>query len=433
MMKKILFFAFWVIASEAMAALPIQHWQTTNGAKVYFIQGPALGILDVSVTFPAGASFDSAAKSGAARLTQALLKHGSSALNEDEIAEKLANVGAIVSDQFDLDRAGLSLRTLSSPDERAQALSVFSQMLQSPQFDDKVLEREKTNLISALKQADTRPEETVQRTFFTMLYGTHSYALRPDGEVATVQKLEAQDLREFYSAHYAADQAVVAIVSDITKEDAATIAESLTLALGASPHHAAAPEPSPVRSSETKSIAHPASQSHVLIGTIGMRRGDPDYFPLYVGNHILGGSGFGSRLVENVREKQGLAYSAYSYFIPYKNKGPFIIGFQTKKEQTQQALDIVMSTLHDFLATGPTKKELHDAKNNIIGGFPLRFDSNKELLEYLSVIGFYDLPLRYLDEFVQNVEKVSLDDIRNAFRRRIDANKLITVIVGAPS
>jgi zinc protease len=325
------------------------------------------------------------------------------------------------------------LRTISSQSERDPAIKIFAQLLHSPKFDRAILDREKTNLLSEIKQSRTRPEQIAERAFFSKLYGDHHYALEPDGTLATIPALTPDDLRDFYLNHYAVNLATIAIVSDLPKDEIMAIAETLAAGLPKTSNLAPLSEPKPLDAAALVSINHPATQSHILMGTLGLKRGDPDYFPLYVGNHILGGSGFGSRLVENVREKQGLAYSVYSYFISYKQNGPFILGLQTQKEQTQRALGIVNSTLHQFLESGPTASELADAKKNIIGGFPLRFDSNKELLEYAMVIGFYKLPLSYLDDFIKNVDKVSLDDIRDAFKRRVHPNNFVTVIVGGPN
>jgi zinc protease len=151
-----------------------------------------------------------------------------------------------------------------------------------------------------------------------------------------------------------------------------------------------------------------------------------------VGNYILGGGGFVSRLMNEVREKRGLAYSVYSYFMPMQQAGAFQIGLQTKKEQADEALQLAHAVLHKFIAEGPTESELKAAKQNIVGGFPMRIDSNRKILEYLSVIGFYKLPLTYLDDFTGRVEKVSVAQIRDAFKRHINPDAMATVIVGAP-
>jgi zinc protease len=162
-----------------------------------------------------------------------------------------------------------------------------------------------------------------------------------------------------------------------------------------------------------------------------VRRNDPDYFPLFVGNYVLGAGGFTSRLTEEVRQKRGLAYSAYSYFSPMLREGPFVVGLQTQAAQASDALAIVRKTVSEFIAEGPTAKELEAAKKNIIGGFPLRIDSNRKIHDYLAVIGFYRLPLTYLDDFTKNVERVTAEQVKAAFQRRIDPQRLVTVVVGA--
>jgi zinc protease len=168
-----------------------------------------------------------------------------------------------------------------------------------------------------------------------------------------------------------------------------------------------------------------------MIGAPGITRNDPDYFPLFVGNYVLGGGGFVSRITEEVRQKRGLAYSAYSYFSPLKERGPFLIGMQTQRDQAQGALKVVNELLRDFLARGPTEAELKSAKQNIIGGFPLRIDSNAKIHGYLALIGGYRLPLTYLDDFVGNVERVTVQQVRDAFARRIHPDRMVTVVVGA--
>jgi len=180
-------------------------------------------------------------------------------------------------------------------------------------------------------------------------------------------------------------------------------------------------------------IEHPSAQSHVLIGQPGVARSDPDYFPLLVGNHILGGGGMTSRLYEEVRERRGLSYSVYSFFIPYQQPGPFQVGLQTRRDQAQDAVSVVRKVLSDFVTDGPTAAELDAAKQNLIGGFALRIDSNQKILGYLAVIGFYRLPLDYLDTFTTRIESVTLEQIRAAFARHVEPNRLATVVVGAPA
>ena len=420
------------ISAIAYATPNIQHWQSASGAKVLFVENHDIPMLDVEVTLQAGSSFDTAEKSGVASMTHGLLDSGADGLSEDDISRGMADIGAQFGGGFDQDSASVSLRTLSSAAERDKALDIMARVLQHPVFPESILEREKTRLIAELKEADTKPENIAERTFQKAVFGTHPYALRGSGEVDTVGKITVQDLKDFYHAHYQAAHAVVAIMGDVTHAQAEAIAQQLTGQLPISPAPAALPKVAVKISASEQRIPHPATQSHILIGAPGVARGDPDYFALYVGNYTLGGGGFVSRLMNEVREKKGLAYSVYSYFMPLKQPGEFQIGLQTKKEQADEALQLARKTLADFIAQGPTEKELLAAKENIIGGFPLRIDSNRKILGYLSVIGFYNLPLTYLDDFTRNIDSVTTAQIRAAFKRHVDPQAMATVIVGAP-
>ncbi len=430
--KMALALGFALAAMGAEATPHIQHWQAKSGAQVYFVEDHGLPLLDVEVNFPAGSSFDTAGKSGLAAMTHGMLDHGAQGLSEDDISRKLADIGAELGGNFDMDRAAVSLRTLSRPAEREQGLSIMAALLQQPTFPENILAREKQRVIAALMDSDTQPETIAMKAFGKAVFDGHPYGLPPAGEVATVEKIGRADVETFYRAHYSAKSAVVALMGDVTRAEAEAIAERLTAQL---PPGGASPQVPPVamhiKGSEQR-IPHPATQSHILMGAPGMSRTDPDYFTLYVGNYVLGGGGFVSRLVTEVREKRGMAYSVYSYFIPLQQPGPLQIGLQTKKEQADDALKMVRATLREFVEKGPTEKELAAAKDNIIGGFALRIDSNKKILEYLSVIGFYGLSLTYLDDFTGKVEKVTVAQIRDAFKRRVNPDAMATVIVGAP-
>ncbi|MEQ1773619.1 MAG: pitrilysin family protein [Burkholderiales bacterium] len=417
----------------AQALLPIQHWQTSSGAKVYFVENRDIPMLDLSIDFAAGSGMDSAQKPGVASMSNRIMRLGAEGMDEDEIARKTADIGAGVSGRFDSDRAGLYVRTLSSLTEREQAMDVFTRILHKPVFPAGAFEREKTRLISAIKESDIQPGTIASRTFNQLIYGAHPYGQRASGDVASVEKITRDDLVAFYQRHYVARDAVIAIMGDVSREEANALAERIAAGLPPSQGGAvpALPAVEAKPQSATRLIPHHASQSHILVGAVAIARDDPDYFPLFVGNYVLGGGGFASRINEEVRQKRGLAYSAYSYFSPLAQKGSFVIGMQTRKDQAQEAIDVTMKTLRDYVANGPTAKELDDAKKNLIGGFPLRIDSNRKIHDYLTVIGFYKLPLTYLDDFVKNIERVTAADIKRAFAARVNPDQLVTVVVGA--
>lgn len=414
----------------ALATLPIQLWQTSAGTWVYFVESRDLPILDISVDFDAGSSSDTPETSGRAGLTLQLLNLGAGRLSEDQIAKALADVGAELGGRFDQDRAGVSLRTLSSERERTQALDILGRVIQHPEFPEDVLERERVRVITGLREADTKPDHIASHTLRKMLYGSHPYGLRGSGEIASLELLQRKDLVDLYQSRYRAASAVVSIMGDVSRAEAAAIAEALTKDLPQGKSDSVLP-PVIAPAAETRRIAHPASQSHILLAYPGLRRDDPDFFPLVVGNYILGGGGFVSRLMQEIRQKRGLAYSVYSGFSPLRHEGPFEIGLQTKKEQSEEALRLTQRVLADFVAGGPTKKELIAAKQNIIGGFPLRLDSNKKIIDYLSMIGFYNLPLTYLDDYVKAIDRVTVAQVKEAFQRRIKPEGMVTVVVGA--
>lgn len=418
-----------VLALPAWAGVDIQHWTTPQGARVYFVENHDIPMLDVAVDFPAGSRFDTADKSGLAALTHAMLDQGAGGLSDIAIAQRLADVGAVLTGVFDRDRAGVSLRTLSSAREREQALSILSLVLHKPQFPQAAMQRERARMIAALRDEESRPGEIAAKAFYQALYGNQGYGLHQAGTVEGLNRLKRGDLQSWHKARYRAGDAVISIIGDMRRAEAEQLA--LRLAAGLPRGKAAkAPAPAAALPPVEKRIAHPATQSHVLMGQVGMARSDPDYFALYVGNHILGGGGFDSRMVEEVRQKRGYAYSAYSYFIPMAQPGPLLIGLQTKNSQAGDALKVARETVAGFVAEGPTEAELKQAKDNLVGGFPLRIDSNKKLLDYLRAIGFYQLPLTYLDDWQKQVEAVTLEQIRDAFRRRVDPDAMTVVIVG---
>ncbi|MDP2805784.1 MAG: pitrilysin family protein [Gallionellaceae bacterium] len=417
-------------ANNALATPKIQHWQAPSGAQVYFVEDHDLPMLDVAVTFRAGNSFDDEAKFGVAMMAGGMLDAGVEGLSEDEIGLKLADIGAQKGGQFDADRAGMSIRTLSNKTERDVALSILAKILQQPLFPEAVLMREKVRMIAALKEAETKPESIAAKAFGKAVFGEHPYGRTL--EVADVEKIQRADLVSFYQRNYGAKAAVVALMGDITRAEAEMIAQQLTANLPASSASRLAKLVKMHIDASEQRISHPATQSHILIGAPGIARNDPDYFPLYVGNYILGGGGFVSRLMSEIREKRGMAYSVYSYFMPMQQPGAFQLGLQTKKEQASEALKVTRATLREFVEKGVTEKELKAAKDNLIGGFSLRIDSNKKILDYLSVIGFYNLPLTYLDDFSGKIDKVTVVQISDAFKRRVHPDAMATIVVGAP-
>ncbi|HEY0844379.1 MAG TPA: pitrilysin family protein [Noviherbaspirillum sp.] len=434
---KLLILVVFSLLSWSAGAIDIQSWTMENGARVLFVESRTIPILDIRVEFDAGSRRDPPGKAGTAGLANAMLGRGlheaggtaaEPAMTEAQLSDAFADIAAQRGGDVGNDRASVTLRTLSTREERDKAVLLLARTLAHPAFPQPLLERDKARTIAALKEELTQPEAIAEKAFWRLLYGAHPY-----GSVATVASVEAiarDDLVSFHQRHYVGNRAVISMIGDISRAEAQEIATQLTRRLPRSdPLEALPPVPSTVGQEER--IAHPASQAHILIGAPALERGDPDFFPLTVGNYILGGGGFVSRLMHEVREKRGLSYSVYSYFLPLAQQGPFEVGMQTQKEQTAKALEVVRATLTDFLRNGPTPKELQAAKDNLIGGFALRLDNNQKILDNIAMIGFYGLPLNYLDTWTEKVRRVTVADVQSAFRRKIGPGRLATVVVGS--
>ncbi len=428
-MKRLIAAAFaLLLAQSALAGVKIEHWVSPSGARVYFVESRVLPMLDVQIDFAAGSMFDPQGKSGLAALTRATLDNGAGKLDETAIAEQLADIGANLGGGADTDRASVSLRTLSARDKRDTALSILQDVLRAPHFDAAIFEREKARTIAGLKEAMTRPDSIAGKAFWAAMYPSHPYGQQATPE--SVAALNRDDLAAFHARHYTAVNASITLVGDLSRQEAERIAESLVAGLpkGEPINMPAAPDKP--KWSLTQ-LAHPASQAHIYIGLPAIERGNPDFFPLLVGNYTLGGGGFVSRLMKEVRDKRGYAYSVYSYFAPMRQTGPFQIGLQTKRSQAKDAIKVARKVLDDFLQDGPSDEELAAAQANLTGSFPLRLDSNKKILDNVAVIGFFGLPLDYLDQYQAKVQAVTAAEIKAAFARHIRPENLITVTVAA--
>ncbi|MEC4747556.1 pitrilysin family protein [Methylomicrobium sp. Wu6] len=429
-MRRSLLGLFLLALSQAVwSSVTIEHWQTAQGSRVFFVHAGSLPIADIVVAFDAGSARDGK-QAGLAALTSGLLDTGAGQWNADQIAERFESVGANFGASISSDMSSVMLRTLTDKPLFDKAIETMHAILTQPAFKEADFQREKKRTLAGLKLREESPGDLADIAFSKALYGDHPYAHPDSGMIETVTPLKASDLRAFYRQYYVAANAVVVIVGDLTKEQAEQTVAALLKDLPAGQKPAPLPDVVMPAKAGSQHIKFPSTQTHVLVGMPGIDRKDPDFFSLYVGNHILGGSGLVSKLFDEIREKRGLAYSASSAFRPMRKKGPFVLGLQTRNDQTGEALQVLNQTLSDFIAKGPTEAELTAAKKNLTGGFPMRFDTNKKLANYVAMIGFYELPLDYLDTFTQKVEEVTVASIVDAFKRHVDLQLLQTVTVG---
>lgn len=419
------------LVSPAQATPQIKHWNLENGARIFFVESHEIPMIQITAVFDAGAARDSVEKSGLAMLTNRLLQEGAGKLNANEIASAFEDKGVEFATDSQRDMAIASLRSLTEPDLLDPSVKLFAQLLSNPSFPQASLDRERQRALIGLQQSAQSPGDLANIAFYRALYGDHPYARRPEGTKTGLNAITRDDLIAFHQRYYVGSNAVLAIVGDVSVREARRIARHALGSLPKGEHAPAIPAVTdPEFNAKPLRISFPSTQSHILMGQPGMTRNDPDYFPLYVGNYVLGGSGLVSRLADEIREKRGLSYNVYSYFVPMHERGPFIMGLQTRNKESENALNVLRATLDKFVADGPTQKELDDAKKNLSGGFPLRLDSNGKIADNLAMIGFYGLPLDYLDTYIDRVEAVTVEQVHDAFKRRIHPANMFTVIVG---
>ena len=423
---------------SAQAALPIQHWTLANGAKVYLVSTNALPIVDVQIDFDAGTRRDPAAQAGLASTSAAMVekgvragRNGEPALDQNALGEAWADLGASFDVSAGTDRTSYTLRTLSDPALLTKAVALAAREIGEPSFPDDIWPRERERINAAIKEANTKPATVVGRAFAQAVYGTHPYG--QEVTEATLARIDTAAMRQRYEQLILPCRAKLSIVGAVTRAEAEALATTLLSRLPSPAACAPLPAIAPVvalTAPKDECIAFDSAQAHVFIGQPGYPRQDPDHFALTLGNYVLGGGGFVSRLTEEVREKRGLAYSVYSGFAPGLDAGAFRIGFQTRPDQAEAATKVSRDVLAKFVAEGPTEKELKAAKDNLIGGFPLLLDSNRKLIGNVANIAWYGLPLDYLDTWTARMNAVTAADIQAAFARKLQPQRMVTVVVG---
>ena len=426
------------LLSNAYGILPIEKLDSYKGAQAYLVQTKALPMVDIEVSIDAGDRYDPVGKSGVADMVAGLMNYGARGdkglLTEAQIADEIADLGANIGLSVGGERAILRIRSLSRKDLRDRAVQLAAAMLSAPTYDPKIVEREKQRTITSLREVETKPEFVLERRFKKSVYG--NYPLADSPSVQSVGSVNVNDLKQFHKQFYRGDRMIVSIVGDVDRTQAAEIVQTLLKQIPQS-GQAIAKLPdlqrSPIEALAQREVQIPfdSQQAHIAMGMTAVARNNPDYFPLLVGNYILGGGGFVSRLMSEVREKRGLAYSVFSYFAPGKDNGIFQAGLQTKNDQAALALDVMSTTIAQFIADGPTPAELEAAKSNLINGYPLRIDNNRKLLDNVSSIAWNDLPLDTMDVWTKQVEAVTLEQVKASFQKYLAMDRMKIVVLGA--
>lgn len=421
----------------AWAGIPIAHWQHASGAQVYLVESPSIPMLDVQIDVDGGSRRDPATQAGLAAATAAMFSKGvmaqgaRPALDENALSEAWADLGASFGAGAGADRFSLSLRTLTYPDLLEKTLALAAQQLGHPAWPTDIWATERKRWQAAIQEANTRPATRAGKAYSAAVYGQHPYGF--EVTAAHLERIEVADMRAFYNRVMLPCRARISMVGAITRVQADALVGRLmqVLPTGACPALPEVPEVAPLQQAQELALPFDSAQAHVLIGQPGIKRNDPDFFAMLVGNYILGGGGFVSRLTTEVREKRGLSYSVSSNFSPGLHAGAFTVSLQTRPDQAAQAVAVTRDVLTRFVNDGPTPEELQAAKDNLIGGFALRIDANRKLLDNVANIAAHKLPLNYLDTWTDQVARVSAAQIKAAFKRHLQPQRMVTVVVGA--
>jgi zinc protease len=409
-------------------ALDVQSWQTKEGAQVVFVPAPQLPMLDLSVLFDAGSARDGE-HPGIARLLNELLLEGAGEWNADALANQLESRGIDISTRTSRDIAWVNMRSLSEKAILTVALDTLATVIARPRLDVEAIRRVKERTLAEIRLSAQSADDVADQMLMQALYGEHPYAHDPLGSEVSLAIIDESNLKAFHQQYYTAANAVIAIVGDVDRLQAELLVKRLLRGLPSGGKAEALPQPVKPKPG-IKREKFPASQTHITMGMLGISRDDPDYFPLLAGNHILGGSGLTSIMGEEVRNKRGLSYGISSRFSPLWVQGPWILSAQTKNDQAESTRQLMATLYRDFVDEGPTKKQLGAAKKHLVGGFPLKLSSNKKIQRRIAVLGFYGLPMDWLDTWSSKVEQVTASQIRRAFHRRMPTRNLLTIMVG---
>ena len=420
------------LSTTAQAGVDIQRWTTGNGTEVLLVEQHDNPIVDMQVNFKgAGSVFNPEGKSEVAEFTAALLTDGTEKLDEEAFNAAADDIAAQIGSSSGQESSAAVLRSLSRPETLKQAAGLLNQSLTRPRFDPAVFDRRQKEAVTALQQQETTPDYNAGRALTKLAYPDHPYGSGANITTESIRKVNLDDIRAFHRSHYGKDNAIVAIVGDINRKQADQLVKNVLN--GLPDHSKAAHSVPPVKQNPAQRRDTPfaGEQAQVLLGMPLIKRHDPDYYALVAGNYILGGGGFDSRLMKVLRDRHGYTYGVHSTLEPATEAGMFTIGYSTQKKNTKDSLVQAQAVIKQFIEEGPTEEELAQAKANIIGSFPLRFDSNAKLVKYLSIIGYHNLPNDYLEAYPKAIGKLTVEQVKDAWQRRVKPEDLHIVVVGA--
>ncbi len=422
--------SFLFLAAIPANAMQIQKVTSKKGIEAWLVEDHSRPILSLQFAFAGGAAQDPENKSGVSTFVSGMLDEGAGDLNSEAFQKRLEDLAAKMSFTPSHDNITGSFQTLT--ENRDESLKLLKMAVTSPHFAPDDADRVREQIISNLRVEEKDPDKLASHEWFKLAFGSHPYGRPTSGTIQSVTAITPDDLHAYVKRVFARDNLKIAVVGDI---DAATLGTVLDNIFGDLPAKSSL---SPVQEvewragSKQKIVQMPNPQSVAQFGFKGLKRKDADFIPAFILNYVVGGGGFSSKLMQEVREKRGLAYSVYTYLYPLNRAGIFAGGVATENKGVGQSLDIIKAELEHAANDGLTEQELRTAKDYLIGSYALRFDTSAKIAGQLLAIQLDDLGIDYIERRNSEIEAVKVDDIKRVAKRLLEPKNLIVTVVGEP-
>lgn len=403
---------------------------TANGMTVLFLEQHFLPTVEIHALVKVGSAQDPPDKAGLANLTASLLDEGTQTRTSRQIAEQIDFVGGSLEAHAAEDFTTVSARVLKK--DADLGFTLLANVLQHPAFHKQEFERVRTQILGEILSDDDDPGNVAMKAFHQLIFHGHPYSWPAHGVEDTLNKITVADVQQFHAREYLPNQTILVIVGDLTQEQAATLVQThFGSWKKGTPSPYQLKKPTPIDRKMVQLIEKDLTQSTIVLGHTGISRTNPDYYAVTVMNYILGAGGFSSRLMDSIRDKQGLAYGIMSQFDSRLLPGAFFISLQTRTEVTNQAISGVLTEIKGIRDAPVTDQELNEAKSFIVGSFPLRVDSSAKLANVLAQVEFYNLGLDYFTNYPKAIEKVTKEEVLRVAKQYLDPQHYALVVVGS--
>ena len=420
--------AAWEPPSASDAALVPKRAVLDNGLVLLTSQQRSLPMVSIELLMDGGSRYDDANQEGVANLVARLLTYGTKRRSALQISDTVDFIGASLSASCGEDVASISLTILKK--DLDTGLDLLADILMASTFPQEEIDRQKQAVIAGIRAREESPGSIAQRRFAAALYPQSPYGRPVEGNETSVKAISQASLQEFYQRFYRPNRAIVAVVGDISQDEIIQALNQSLRSWAKGEPRGKPLVPSTIGAAQVIRVNKDLTQANIILGQEGVGRENPDYYAIQVMNYILGGGGFSSRAMDAIRNERGLAYSVYSYFSAERGRGTFELVMQTKNETALEAIHLAQTEIRRIREESVTDQELSDAKDYLIGSFPLRLDTNRRVASFLVQVEFYQLDLDYAEHYGDLIRNVTREDVERVARQYLHPEKLITVVVG---